>query len=567
MPYKNFIAAVYCPVGNLIDINDIDAFAKKFAFIEKHVNVGKVYLETYRSGRMIEREKMEALKAFFMSRGIAISGGITTTPAPSGGGGFDSFCYTDSESRKLLTQISEFTAGLFDEIILDDFYFTNCRCESCIKAKGNRSWADFRLSLMNDISENVIVGPAKRVNPKVKMVIKYPNWYEHFQETGYNLKDEPKIFDMIYTGTETRNPTYTQQNLPKYLSYFNMRYMENVAPGRNGGGWFDPYECSYNLTSYADQAYLTLFSKPAEAALFSLGSLLSEEYSLNAPIAGQVFSDMDKYLGDLGRPVGTACYLPYHSHGEDFIHNYLGMAGIPLEPSPDYPEKASTLFLAESSACDPDIIDKIKKSLMAGARVIVTSGFVRASEQKFRDIVAVTCTAKKAKISKYAFTLDGGLRFGGCEDSDKEIIIPQVEFPTNDTWKLIGAFGEDTSFPILLKTDYGKGVLYILTVPDDLGDLYNYPRTIINQIRDVFSGSRISLDAVSRQTLFTYDNNTFILRSFLPYADRVAVTIKGEPTALKDLSTGREIQGFACKYGTVFEFTLAPSVNRIFRIV
>jgi hypothetical protein len=43
------------------------------------------------------------------------------------------------------------------------------------------------------------------VNPKVKVVVKFPNWYEHFQGLGFNLKDEPKIFDGIYTGTETRD--------------------------------------------------------------------------------------------------------------------------------------------------------------------------------------------------------------------------------------------------------------------------------------------------------------------------------------------------------------------------
>lgn len=57
MPYSNFKAAVYCPVGNLIDIDNMDDFARQFAKIEKHVTVGKVYLETYRSGRLIGREK------------------------------------------------------------------------------------------------------------------------------------------------------------------------------------------------------------------------------------------------------------------------------------------------------------------------------------------------------------------------------------------------------------------------------------------------------------------------------------------------------------------------------
>lgn len=567
MPYKNFVASVYCPVGDLITIEDMDAFAARFAFIEKHVHVGKVYLETYRSGQLIDRLRIESLISFFRSKGIKTSGGITTTPPPGGKRGFEAFCYTDPESLGFLADVSRFTASLFDEIILDDFYFTNCRCERCIEAKGNRSWADFRLSLMKDVSEKVIAGPARSVNPNVRLIIKYPNWYEHFQETGYNLEDEPAIFDMVYTGTETRNPTYTTQNLPKYLSYFNMRFMENAAPGRNGGGWFDPYECQYNLTSYADQAWLTLFSKAREATLFSLGSLLEENYSLFAPAAGQVFADMDKYLDQLGNPVGTACYIPFHSHGEDYLHNYLGMAGIPLEPFPSYPEDADVVFLAESSACDPDIVEKIKAGLLRGSRVVVTSGFIKASRGKTSEIANITCTDRKARVAKYACSDSGGIRFDGYGDGDREIIIPQLEFPTNDVWKLIGALGEDSSFPILLKTYYGRGEFVVLTIPDDPGDIYHYPRNVLNLIRSELSSGRVTLDSVARHALFTYDNGTFILRSFLPYSDRISINVKGGEAKLLDLVSGKVFSGIPRDGGMSFEFMSVPGTNRIFKLV
>ena len=118
---------------------------------------------------------------------------------------------------------------------------------------------------------------------------------------------------MIYTGTETRNPQYTHQHLPRYLSYFMIRYMENVKPGKNGGGWFDPFQCSYNPASYADQGYLTLLGKAAEVTLFSLGNLISRDYALFVPVAGYVMDSADEFLGELGKPTGTAAYVPYHS--------------------------------------------------------------------------------------------------------------------------------------------------------------------------------------------------------------------------------------------------------------
>jgi hypothetical protein len=254
MKYQNFNVSIYCPVGNLTEIKDFDAFDQKFQHIEKNVKVGKVYLETYRGGTTISKDQMIKVKNYFLAKGIEVAGGITTDEKyDPKEGGFHSFCYTDPATTELMKQVVTLTAELFDEFILDDFYFTNCRCEHCIEAKGSRSWSEFRLALLQDFSENVVIKTAKEVNPDIKAIIKYPNWYEHYQETGYNLEEEPKVFDYIYTGTETRNPTYAQQHLPKYLGYFIMRYLENVAPERNLGGWFDPYECSYNLTSYLDQ--------------------------------------------------------------------------------------------------------------------------------------------------------------------------------------------------------------------------------------------------------------------------------------------------------------------------
>lgn len=565
--YRNFNAAVYCPVGNLAAIDDLDGFAERFASLEKHIRVGKVYLETYRGGQRIGREKLLRLKKFFQDKGIETSGGITTDCRPNGEGGFSPRCYTDPESRRELREIVEFTASLFDEIILDDFYFTNCRCESCIAAKGDRSWTDFRLALMEEVSRSVLVGPAKQVNPRVRVIIKYPNWYERYQECGYNLEREPKIFDAVYTGTETRNPQYAQQHLPKYLSYFLMRYMENIAPGRNGGGWFDTFECTYNLTSYAEQAYLTLFAGAREAMLFCLGTLLAPEFSLCAPVAGQVFEETDRILPELGKPTGTACYLPFHSEGEDYLHDYIGMLGIPLEPYPDYPERAGAVFLTESAAKDPALAEKMELSLKNGAAVIVTSGLVAKMGEGFSRFAEISATGRKALVDRFAYSENGGVTFGGCLECAEPILVPQLGYPTNDVWELIAGLGEENSFPLLLKTSYGPGRLYVLTVPEDAGAFCRYPRRLLRILRGIFRGeSGILLDAPAKTALFTYDNGTFILRSFQPYYDRCSVTIGREDAELKDLVTGKTVSGERTGDGTRFRFPLPPGVNRIFSI-
>jgi len=125
---------------------------------------------------------------------------------------------------------------------------------------------------MTDAAKNLIVGLAKAVNPKVKVIVKYPNWYEHFAGMGFNLETEPKIFDGIYTGTETRDAIMSAQHLQPYLGYNIVRYYENIVPGRNGGGWVDPFASNYS-DRYTEQLWITLFAKAKEQTLFYFRSI------------------------------------------------------------------------------------------------------------------------------------------------------------------------------------------------------------------------------------------------------------------------------------------------------
>src|SRR5690606_14672513 len=199
-----------------------------------HVHVDKVYLETHRDGVMPDAATLEAVKAFFAARGIETAGGITYTIDESNR--FETFSYSNPEHRERVRRTAEFTAQHFDAVILDDFFFTSAKSEHDLAAQGDRTWTEYRLGLMTRAAEALVVGPAPRVNPDVQVIIKYPDWYEHFQALGFNLETQPAIFDAIYTGTETRDAVLSAQHLQPYHGYSIMRYFENVAPGRNGGG-------------------------------------------------------------------------------------------------------------------------------------------------------------------------------------------------------------------------------------------------------------------------------------------------------------------------------------------
>ena len=230
----------------------------------------KVYLETHRDTIVADEATIEGARRFFQERGIRTSGGITLTVNERNR--FETYCYTKPAHRQKVQEIVEYTARLFDQVILDDFFFTNCKCASCIQAKGDSTWTEFRLALMAEAAQNLVLGPAKAVNPRVKVVVKYPNWYEHFQGLGFDLEGEPPLFDGLYTGTETRDPVYSNQHLQPYHGYSIMRYFENIKPGGNGGGWVDTGGMR-TLDRYAEQLWLTLLAKAPEITLFDFRQL------------------------------------------------------------------------------------------------------------------------------------------------------------------------------------------------------------------------------------------------------------------------------------------------------
>lgn len=568
--YQNFGVSVYVPAEQVLKMKDAAWLNAQWARLSDGLKVDKVYLETYREGVRADQESIDKAKAFFQSKGVKTAGGIATVA--KGWPFFVTLCYTDPKDRELLRQVAEFTAKNFDEIIMDDFFFYNTKRDSDIRAKGAKSWTRFRLDEMAEVSRDLLVGPAKRVNPKVKMVIKYPNWYDHYQFCGYNLEDEPRIFDGIYTGTETRDPAHTDQHLQQYLGYDLMRYLENIKPGGNGGGWVDPYGWR-DKERYAEQLQLTLFAKAREITLFNFEDVLKPmQATRESPVkgglpafVGGLFGKVDGFLGKLGNPVGIKAYKPFHSSGEDYLHDYIGMLGIPLDMVPVFPQDAPMVFLTESAKFDPALVDKIKGQLERGKDVVITSGLLKALEGKgLEDIVELRCGDEKALVREFPLR-DKGWK---TVKADSDILIPQVLYPTNDAWELVTGLSQGSGYPLLLKDDYAKGVLYVLTIPDNFADLYRLPAEVLDPIRKAVAGSLpVRLEGPAQVGLFVYDNNTFIVESFKAPGEKpvaVKVVLDRKVTKLTDLVSGKVMPGKADKDGKVFDLSLGPASYRVF---
>jgi hypothetical protein len=565
--YKNFRVSVYSRSYETKKMSDLKWLTSVWEEVTGQVKVDKIYLETHRDLVIVDQKTLDSAKLFFKKRGVETAGGITLTVDE--GNHFETFCYSKPDHRKKVQEIIEYTARNFDEIILDDFFFTNCKCDHCIKGKGSKSWTEYRLKLMDEAAREIILKPAKAVNPKVKVVIKYPNWYEHFQGLGFNLETEPALFDGIYTGTETRDPS-NNQHLQQYLGYLVFRYFENLKPGGNGGGWVDGGGLTY-LDRYAEQLWLTLFAKAPEITLFDIRQLqrplkddsraawqgqatsfdfdaMKKPYkgadgktiipSTLARAAGYSFEQVDQFLDKLGKPVGIKSYKPYHSTGEDFLQNYMGMIGVPMDIVPEFPVNENMIFLTQSASFDNKILEKIKGQLTAGKSVMITSGLLKALQGKgIEDIVELRYTDRKALVKTFA---TGGKKY----KAKQGMLIPQIQYLTNDSWEEVSALDETNGWPILHSANYSKGMLYILTVPENFTDLYNIPTEALNRIREVLTGKlKIQLEGSGKVSMFFYDNNTLIIESFLDKATDVKIVADKQFKNLTDIISNENIGG------------------------
>ena len=601
--YDGFKVSVYTRAYEVEKMKDLHWLDSTWNIISSQLKVDKIYLETHRDLLIVPDATLEQAKKFFLDKGIEVGGGITYTINEANS--FETFCYSNPEHRKIVQEIAEHTAKHFDDFILDDFFFTSCKSDIEIKAKGDKSWTLYRMDLLTEAGLNLVIKPSKKVNPNVKIIIKYPNWYDHFQGLGFNLSTGPQIFDAVWTGTETRDPS-SAQHLQNYLSYNIVRYFDNLRPGYNIGGWVDSGGSHMGMDRYAEQLWLTFFAKTPEIALFAYNQLIGVRLSpeihrtpwqgqgtsfdydemmkpvnLNgqtvvpstiARAAGYTLETINAFISQLGKPIGIKSYKPFHSLGDDFLQNYLGMIGLPMNMYPEFPSDQKVVLLTEQAKYDVDIVAKIKTQLTKGNDVVITSGLLKAIPEKIADIAEL-------RADKMALVND----FGMAGKTNKDLLITQVLYQTNDAWEIVSA-GRPLSngvsgYPMLLRAPYSKGNLYVMTIPDDFGNLYDLPIGVLNSFRQVLSKDLdIRIDAPAKVGLFLYDNGTFIVESFLDEPVTIKICAREGIDKITDLLCGAVIDtmpadnsprpfGFrfrADDKNNVFRVTLLPHSYRVF---
>ncbi|MCL4193796.1 MAG: hypothetical protein KJZ87_18810, partial [Thermoguttaceae bacterium] len=293
------------------------------------------------------------------------------------------------------------TAGLFDEIMIDDFWFTDCACQECEAARtarkvtvggettsiANDTWEDYRCELLVRLSRERILAPARRVNPAVKVIIKYPQWYDRFHERGYEVLRETADFDRIWVGTETRD--YSDQRwggTPQYEAYFIMRWLGGIGGEKCGGGWYDPYGTTE--ATYLEQARQTVLAGARESLLFCYGSLLENTGPKNIEALRVEIPELLEVAQQVARrqPVGVAAYKPANSHPENEprVFDFVGMMGLPLVPCHEFPSAAPAAFFSVHALKDAELPERLARYISEGKPVLVTDGLAERLDGKVK---------------------------------------------------------------------------------------------------------------------------------------------------------------------------------------
>jgi len=226
---------------------------------------------------------------------------------------------------------------------------------------------------------------------------------------------------------------------------------------------------------------------------------------------GFQYKKLDYILGNCGNPIGIPVYIPFNSQGEDHLEDYLGMIGIPFEPSPEFPKNGS-VFLTASALKDNQIVEKVKTFVEAGGKALVTSGFMIGALEKYpqiQDLTSIRYRGRRLDADEFQVTVQG-LYGRNYVKSRESISFPLLEHRNNASWSKLNAGHGEYHESIIMFDTYGEGIFEVINLPDLPSKIRELPEEVLSAIRYEFLGSgKVWISGTCGVSLFTYDNDTF----------------------------------------------------------
>ena len=183
---------------------------EKAAAIFNSFKVSKIFLEGRTGDQYVPPAVLREIRDDFRKRGFLVSGGVMYSAGKnwavktSARGGWLNF-QAEKTQRDIAQYFTE-NAAVFDELLVDDMFGTDDASPESDRARGDRSWSEYRRDLLATVIEPLMLKSARAVNPSVHLIIKYPQWYDWFHMMGYDPPRMSGLSDQTWVGTETQNP-------------------------------------------------------------------------------------------------------------------------------------------------------------------------------------------------------------------------------------------------------------------------------------------------------------------------------------------------------------------------
>ena len=423
------------------------------------LRVSRLFVEGRRGDEYVDPETLRAVRDYFAARGIICSGGIATVPGRAFGARQNGeHGWMNWESEKTRRDISGFfseNAPLFEEIVVDDFYCTADTSPPSAAGRAGRSWSQYRRDLLVSLIEPLMVQPARAAHPSVRLIIKYPQWYDRFHLFGYDPPRMSPAFDQVWVGTEVRNPATQRMGFVQPTEgYMNFRWLQSIAGEKVRGAWFDHIEST--AWNFVDQAYQSVLAGARELTLFHLGDIL--EGHPGDALLREKLPELVDLAGKLrGRkPAGMPYYKPPGGDAAEdmYLMDYLGMIGLPILPVSSYPAKARVAFLGVQAAADPSLLANMRRHLKAGAALVLTPALVRRLGAEGMRLAGVEVGPQSAPGS----TTDLGV-----SGARLTLTVP-LEYDTGVKALGCRVLIETKGVPLFMGVRRGRGAVHVLNV-------------------------------------------------------------------------------------------------------
>ena len=170
------------------------------------------------------------------------------------------------------------------------------------------------------------------------------------------------------------------------------------------------------------------------------------------------------------------------------------------------------------------------------------------------------------------------LRHFGCEweycsyhqyaESSQKILLSRLGFKTNDSQNLISGLEGENNYPLLLKSKYSNGKLYLLNLPDNFGELYALPKLVLDTLRrHLLEYFPFYVQGNGKYMFFPYVEDHFVLYSQSNHVEDYTLISKEPFKAILDLESQQTIEGVTDSKTAQCSIHLFASSFKIFKII